>query len=483
MKKLLTAALLLILSTTGVLAQSSTGPAPSKEVQEKIKAVESHLSGWIKTQNDHDWTLEERMKHHRLNGLSIAVINNYKIEWARGYGWADSSERRPVNVSTLFQAASISKSLNGVGVMRLVQRGKLDLNTDVNQYLKGWKFKYDSLSKGKKITMAGLLSHTAGLSVHGFGGYDIDDTLPSITQILDGRRPANNPPVRSLFEPGLRTQYSGGGITLSQLVVMDITGLPYDRYMRDSVLVPLGMISSFYTAPAPANQRALLATGYRANGAALHGKYHIYPEQAAASLWTNPTDLARYIIATQRSLEGQPGGALNPATTKQRLTPVIDNAALGVFIQQQGDDKYFSHGGANEGFRSQYYGSLHNGRGVVVMVNSDNGAIMNEIINSVATVYKWEGFYKPKIVTELDVSATADQYAGKYEMGGDTAVIFQKEGKLYVDVGFDQWQLRFTSADDFFIYDQPVDFRFERENGRVTGIRINNKPAFKKIDQ
>jgi len=150
-------------------------PQPN-EVQQKIREVEAHLSGWVHTQYDRDWTIAERMAHYRLKGVSIAVINNSKVEWARGYGWADSSEGRPVTAATLFQAASISKSLNGVGVMRLVQDGLLDLNADVNQYLKGWKFRYDSVSKGKKITMVELLSHTAGLTVHGFPGYDIKDS-------------------------------------------------------------------------------------------------------------------------------------------------------------------------------------------------------------------------------------------------------------------------------------------------------------------
>lgn len=422
------------------------------------------------------------MAHYHLKGLSIAVINDYKIEWAKGYGWADSSEGRKVTTATLFQAASISKSLNGVGVLKLVQDGKLDLNTDINQFLKTWKFPYDSVSKGKKITMGELLSHTAGLTVHGFPGYDIDDSLPAITQILDGHRPANSPKVRSMSEPGLHSVYSGGGITLSQLAVTSITGQPYDTYMRDSVLRPMGMSGSFYTQPPPTDKKTLLATGYRANGVALHGKFHIYPEQAAAGLWTNPTDLAHYIIATQLSLDGRSGGPLSPATTKLRLTPFIDSsAALGVFIQQRGDDKYFSHGGANEGFRSQYYGSMHGGRGVVVMVNSDNGAILEEIINSVATVYKWEGFYKPVVKTEIDAPAPLEQYTGNYALG-DTARVFQKEGKIFIDVGFDQWQLHFTTADDFFLYDQRGDFQFTRENGRISGILINHQQTYKKIN-
>ncbi|HVW61653.1 MAG TPA: serine hydrolase domain-containing protein [Puia sp.] len=477
MKHLFLISLILLSSAPAVFAQS-------KEVQQKIHEVETHLSGWVRTQHDRDWTLAERMAYYRLRGVSIAVINDHKIEWAKGYGWADSSEHRPVTTATLFQAASISKSLNSVGVLRLVQDGKLDLNTDVNQYLKGWKFPYDSVSKGKKITMAELLSHTAGLTVHGFPGYDINDTIPSIQQILDGQRPANSLRVRSMIEPGLRSIYSGGGITLSQLVVMDITGQPYDRFMYDSVLLPLGMKSSSYTQPPPKNKSPLSATAYRGNGTPLHGKYHIYPELAAAGLWTSPTDLAHYIIATQQALEGTTGGVLSPATTKIRLTPYIDsNTALGVVIQQRGNDKYFSHGGANEGFRCQYYGSFHGGKGIVVMVNSDNGAIMDEIINSVATVYKWEGFYKPVVKTEIDVPAPSRQYTGAYVLDKDTVRLLEKNGKIFVDVGFDQWQLHFTSRDDFFLYDDRSDLRFLRENDRVSGIQINHQRTYKKVDQ
>jgi CubicO group peptidase (beta-lactamase class C family) len=464
--------LILLLPVSGAFSQSK---------EEKIHEVETHLSGWVRADNSPGWTLAERMAYYHLRGVSIAVINDYKVEWAKGYGWADSSEARPVTAATLFQAASLSKSLNGVGVLRLVQDGKLDLNTDINQYLKGWKFPYDSLSKDKKITMAQLLSHTAGLSVHGFPGYDVKDSIPGIEQILEGQRPANSPRVHALFAPGLRAEYSGGGITLSQLVVMNITGLPYDQFMRDSILRPLGMTGSFYTQPPTADKQRLLATGYRANGKELHGKYHIYPEQAAAGLWTNPTDLGHYIIATQLALEGKAGGVLSPDMTKLRLTPYIDsNAALGVFIIQKGAGKYFSHGGANEGFRSQYYGSLQGGRGVVVMVNSDNGAIMDEIINSVATVYKWEGFYTPVVKKEIDAPTPLEQYTGAYVLNKDTARLLIKDGKLFVDAGPNRWQLHFTSPDEFFVYDDRSDLQFIRENGQVSGILINHNRTFKR---
>lgn len=337
------------------------------------------------------------MAHYRVKGVTVAVIHDYKIVLAKGYGYADDSSKIPVTTQTLFQAASISKSLNAIGLLKLVQEHKLDLYTDINQYLTSWKFPYDARSKGKKITVIQLLSHTAGLNVHGFPGYERGAGIPSLVQILDGRPPANSPAIRSEFEPGLKSMYSGGGITLSQQIVMDITHEPYAQYMDERVLKPLGMNSSSYEQPYSSIDPTLLATAYDAGGKEIPGKYHIYPEQAAAGLWTNPTDLAQYIIETQLALEGRSGKVLDQELTKLRLTPYLkDNFALGVFINDFNGIRYFGHSGGNEGFRSQYYGSLEGGDGVVVMVNSDNGGIIPEIVNSLAKIYHLKGLYQEK---------------------------------------------------------------------------------------
>src|SRR5659263_611733 len=238
-------ALFLLLFIMG--CQCTAQPQYSPETEERIRQVENNLGDWVRTQDDVPWKLEQRMKHHNINGVSIAVVHDSKIEWARGYGWADVSEKRPVTEKTLFQAASISKSLNGVGVMKLVQDGKIDLNTDINQYLTSWKFPYDTVSKNKPITVAALLSHTAGLTIHGFPGYARGDSIPTLQQILDGQKPANTEAVRSLGEPGANAIYSGGGVTISQLIVMDVTHQPYDEFMQMNVLDPMDMTGSFYT--------------------------------------------------------------------------------------------------------------------------------------------------------------------------------------------------------------------------------------------
>jgi CubicO group peptidase (beta-lactamase class C family) len=455
----------------------------SPEVENKIREVENNLSGWVQFASAPKWTLAERMKHYHCNGVSIAVIKDYKIEWARGYGFADSAEQRPVTTSTLFLAGSNSKSLNAVGLLKLAQDGKIDLYTDINQYLKTWKFPYDSLSNGKKITIANLLSHTGGLTVHGFPGYEVGDTLPTITEILNGKRPANTAAIRSMYEPGLKSEYSGGGVTISQLVVQDVTGQPYDVWMWENVLKPMGMDLSSYTEPPPSNKASLLATGYYNDGKPVKGKYHIYPEMAAAGLWTNATDLAKYVIETELALEGKSQKVLNRKMTELRLTPYIDKeAAFGVFIKNKDGAKYFTHGGVDEGFVSQYVGSFEGGNGVVVMTNTYNTAMFDEIINSVAKVYDWKNFYQPVVKNEISLpDSVLRTYTGKYKFRNDTLSVYLHSDGLYIDVHSDYlWKMHFTDSTHWFVAENRGDLNFVVDaSKRVTGFGTDNGSAQK----
>lgn len=462
----------------------------SKETAAKINAVENNLSPWVKIENNREkWTLAERMKFYHANGVSIAVIKDYKIEWAKGYGWADSLEQKPVTTQTLFQAGSNSKSLNAVGVLKLVQDGKLDLYSDINNYLKTWKFPYDSLSKGKKITIANLLSHTAGLSVHGFNGYEQGDKIPTIYETLDGKKPANSDAVRSLYEPSLKYEYSGGGTTISQLIIQDVTGQPYDQYMWQNVLKPLGMNYSSYTQPPSKEKSKLLATGYYNDGKPVKGKYHIYPEQAAAGLWTNPTDLAKYVIETQLALEGKSKKVLNKEMTTLRLTPYIDEkAGLGVFIQNKNGVKNFEHGGVDEGFVSQYIGTFEGGNGVVVMTNTYDTALFDEIIRSVASTYNWNNSYTPVSKKEIVIDDKQLQsYVGNYVIGVNTWSVIKKDNALYLNIvnndywGDRLWKIHFVTDTNFFVTEKEVNYNFIRDDsGKITAFKWNEELLKKK---
>lgn len=445
----------------------------SPETLERIRQVENNLGDWVKTQYDTAWSLEERMKRHNITGVSIAVVQNNKIDWAKGYGWADVAEKRPVTEKTLFQAASISKSINGVGVMKLVQDGKLDLHTDINQYLKSWKFPYDSVSGGRPITLSALLSHSAGLTIHGFPGYSRGDTIPSVQQILDGQKPANTEAVRSFIKPDSSVVYSGGGTTITQLIVTDVTGLPYDEYMQKNVLDPMGMKSSSYKQPPVGIDTSLLATCYKADGAPVKGKYHVYPEQAAAGLWTNPSDLCRYIIETALSYNGKSEKVLTPGFTKLRLKPVMDGAGLGVFTSEGDSSSYFSHSGGNEGFTCYYAGDLITGNGMVIMTNSDNGSLCSEVANSIATVYGWRDYYKPVLKTVVDIDEEIlDRYAGTYSVERSTFTIKREGNKLLISPYPGIWvKVYFTTDTDFFVRESQGDMKFLLDaKNRVTGF-------------
>ena len=469
-KTFCTAVLLAVASTA-----QSQNPHYPKSIEEKIHDVETHLAPAVQVKDSVNfWTLAQRMNYYNVPGLTIAVIHNYKIEWARGYGVKDKTTMQPVTTKTLFQAGSVSKSLNAMGILKLAQEKKIDLYADINNYLASWKFPYDSVAKGKKITIAELLSHTAGLTIHGFPGYGHNDSIPALPQILDGVRPANTAPVRSQFEPGLHYQYSGGGITISQLIVEDVTHQPYDVYMRDNVLRPLDMTMSSFAQPPLKTEEKYLATGYRKNGQEVDTKYHIYPEQAAAGLWTNPTDLGKYIIATQLSLEGKSNKVLSQKMTALRLTPYIDKySAFGVFIEKHDDEKYFGHDGSDAGFTTTYKGSFDSGNGVVVMVNSDNGAILNEVVNSVASVYGWKDFYQPVVRTAIRLPGSLlKKYEGSYAAGNDTAIITAKADGIYLSLNHQQsFHVFFSSDNNFFTRELPFDFQMESDDdGNVKDI-------------
>ena len=357
----------------------------AQKVKDKIHLFENNLNHWDKSKN-RKGTIKERMTFYNINAVSIAVIKDYKIEWVKAYGYADVSEKRKATPQTLFQAASISKSINSLGVLKLVEEGKLGLDDDINNYLKTWKFPYDSLSHGKKISIAELLSHKAGLSTDGFYGYARGKILPTTIQILDGVAPSNSQAVRSIFEPDTKFQYSGGGTVISKLILENTAHENYEDYMQKYIINPLGMTRSSFNQPPDKDKEDILATGYN-NDEEVVGKFHIYPEKAPDGLWSNPTDLAKYIIETQLSLRGMSNKILSKEMSKKR----IENN-LGVFLIDYNGTKYFAHDGKNEGFVCSYVGSYENGNGIVVMTNGNNLKLVFELVSSIASLNNWKNY-------------------------------------------------------------------------------------------
>ncbi|HEV8485300.1 MAG TPA: serine hydrolase domain-containing protein [Blastocatellia bacterium] len=407
-----------------VFSQAALGQ-PS--VQSRIERVEKGLLGPVLVKGAPGWTIQERMKQYKVPGVSIAVINNFKVEWARAYGVKDVETNEPVVTDTLFQAASISKPVAAMVALKKVEEGKIALDENINNKLTSWKLPDNEFTAKRKVTLANLLSHTGGLTVHGFPGYAVGDKIPTLPEVLNGSPPANTAPVRVDMEPGTKPRYSGGGVTIAQLAIMDIEKKPYPQIARDTVLRPLGMTNSTYNQPLPDETRKKAASGHKSNGKPVEGKIHIYPEMAAAGLWTTPTDLAKFAIEVQLSLAGKSNKVLSKETTARMVTPFLETVGLGLMVEKHGAATYVGHGGSNEGFRCQLLVNRDKGYGAVVMVNSDNGQIISEILRSIASEYQWED-YLPQASEIAPVDPNKlDDYVGRFLVNPDRVPTITRE--------------------------------------------------------
>jgi len=355
---------------------------------QNIQAVEDNLLTAVSIHGipKKSYNLMERMKYFHVPGVSVAVINDANIEWARGYGVLETNVNTQVAPDTLFQAASISKPVSAMLVLRLAEQGKLDLDIDVNKYLSSWQIPENEHTEKNKVTLRGILSHTAGLTVHGFQGYGFDAEVPSLLQILNGETPANSAPIQVDVAPGSMFKYSGGGYTVMQQILENISDKAFDELLQTEVLDKLHMHSSTFEQPLPMSLREKAATGHAGTGVPIKGKWHTYPEKAAAGLWTTPTDLAEFAIEIMKSYDNRSNKILSASMADSMLTAVQEDYGLGLEIKKLGNNIIrFGHGGSNEGFRCYFVAYTGIEKGAVVMTNSDNGDhLMMEIVRSIS---------------------------------------------------------------------------------------------------
>lgn len=355
--------------------------------------------------------IKAQLKKTKVPGLSLAIIQDGKIVKVKSYGVTDKESKTPITPSTLFQAGSVSKSVAALGALSLVEKGKLALDEDVNAKLTTWKVPENEFTKQKRATLRGILSHTAGLTVHGFGGYAVDAQKPTLVQVLNGEKPANSPAIRVDIVPGSAWRYSGGGYTVMQQMLLDITGTSFPEFMRQTVLEPLNMASSTYAQPLPSDKAQATATGYYAGGKAVEGRWHIYPEMAAAGLWTTPSDLAHFVIGVQQAVSGTSNKVISQAMTKQLLTVQKDKDGLGVFLDGKDRALRFSHNGRDDGFDATMVGYAEVGQGAVIMINAnEDSSMMSRILEVIAKEYHWleypiQPVYKPLPDKEPEVTA------------------------------------------------------------------------------
>jgi CubicO group peptidase (beta-lactamase class C family) len=449
-----------------------------EDVDELIAAFENGIIAGIPIQGEPvvKETLEQRLEHLGVPAVSIAVMENGVIEWAKAYGLADVAEGRSATPNTLFQAASISKPVAATAALKLVDEGMVTLDQDVNELLRSWQVPENRHVASERVTLRRLVTHSAGMTVHGFPGYSREERIPTTVEVLDGA--GNTDPIRVDTTPGGLWRYSGGGYTVMQLLVTDLTRQPFPEVLYDWVLRPFGMILSTYEQPLSEGRHSEAATAYRVGGAEVEHKWHVYPEMAAAGLWTTPSDLIRFALGILDAYHGRSNGVLSQKIARAMLTPGIRNHGLGPAILADG--AVFGHGGTNEGYRCQLYAYIDTGDGVAVMTNSDNGDVLNqEIINTLAELYDWPALKAEARAVAKVEPGLLEELVGRYDITDDIVVVLEVvDGRLWADVtGRSRQQLLPESESAFFGRADGTEVFFVRENGRVVALVVEGARA------
>lgn len=472
----------------------------SKAVLERIVQVENNLIPYVPIKNFKTWNIYDRMKFYNVKGVSIAVIKNYKIDYAKAYGFANSLKNQKVTTSTMFSAGSISKFVMAVGALKLVQDHKLSFDEPINNYLKSWKIKDNEWSETKPVNLKMLLSHTAGTSQTSYFGFTPDKKLPTILEILNGDKIAGTRGVVVNSEPTKEFRYSGGGSMVAQMAIMDVTNQGFAEFANKNIFEKLKMKNSTFEQPLP-KKFAKNASWAYSDASWFKGMPYVYPQQAAAGLYTTPTDLARIFIDVQLSYVGK-GKILNQEMTKKMLTPqakVADGGykeeiGIGPFLIQRNDNqsekgKYFEFTGVNAGFLAYGMASIEDGNGVIIMLNSgDNvNGLGKEIRRSVAKIYNWTNFLPEEVAPIKPAKQDLIEMSGRYRSGPDEVITMSIENDYLVERFNNGSPIYcFPIAKDTIIFsDYNIKGFFGRDkNGVVNSLRnvYQEKPMIKMTD-
>jgi CubicO group peptidase (beta-lactamase class C family) len=469
----------LLLSSTETLAQQAASHCafpeahPGGPVNAHTRFVEKNLLPAIVEAGTKPFALEDRMRAYGVPGVSVAVVHNGKLEWARGWGVRAANTCAPVTAETNFQAASISKVVTALIALRLVEQGKLSLDKDINSYLTSWKLPGNEKLAPRSVTLRELLSHTAGLNVHGFPGYSVSARIPTAVQVLNGEAPAVTEAVKVVLPMGQQWQYSGGGYVITQLALSDAIGVPFDKLADQEVFRPLGMHRSAFAQPPSPRILSNVALGH-GDGKVIDGGYHIYPELGPAGIWTTPSDLARLLMDIQASANGHPSRLLSPKMTAQMLTPVKGDWGLGPALFGAGADRRFGHDGVNEGFQSTMVGYVHKGDGIVVMTNGAGKRLADEIVRAVATDYGWNELAAKHIVEARISPDVLARLAGRYEGSGMSVYLDFRNAHLFAQTGSpNPERLIALTTERFKTEGSGIVVELQRKrDGEVSGFRI-----------
>jgi CubicO group peptidase (beta-lactamase class C family) len=383
-----------------------------RSVDERIARVENGLVR-MNANYQPQWgdacALAERMGHYQTPGVSVAVIDEYRVDWVKGYGVRTADEEEAVTAQTLFHAGSVAKSISAAATLTLVEQGLLSLDDDVNNRLVSWQVPENEYTRVEKVTLARLLSHSAGLK-DGLTDRGPDDPMPAyvtfgdevpgvtLQQLLEGMPEDGIEPTRVAQVPGTSYRYANADYAILELLVEDRLGRPFEDYLQAVVLDRLGLAHSSYLQPLPQDLRALSASEHTLDGKPVQGGRANFPFHAAGSLWTTPGDLAVFMIDLMKAYQGETGHLLSPQMAQQMLSPQIeipnsplsDAYGLGVELQSTSQGPKAWHTGGTWGSCSVIWFYPQLGKGAVVMINSASGSVLRfEILLSIASAYGW----------------------------------------------------------------------------------------------
>lgn len=368
------------------------------------------------------WSLAERMRHHKVPGVAIAVLRNGEVVHAVGYGVREAGTGDKVDGDTLFSVGSISKVVTATTTLRLVAGDRLDLDRDVDDYLKRWKLPASVDVPDPQVSLRMLMSHTSGLGVHGFADYQPAEPLPTLVQVLDGEKPAKNEAVRFRTSPGRLADYSGGGVTVEQAVIEDATGQALAPLAQAQVFAPLGMRRSTFESPLSA-ARGNIARAHDGQGAptALPRGWESFAESGASGLWTSAGDLGRLVGGLIKSYQGRDDFLPQPLATTMMTEVAPGPFGLGPRLGGVGPGRYFFHLGANQSYLAFMEGYLETGDGFVILTNGSNGlALIAEVRNALADAIG-QGVHPPLRAVALRAPPSPD-FAGRYRLDPATPI-------------------------------------------------------------
>ncbi len=388
-----------------------------KESVEKKSQLERGIRGQVKFlgESENFSSITDKILEYNIPALSLAVIHQGKIEWADTYLNANFPEESKLDCASIFQAASLSKPVTVLAAMRMHATGAIDLDQNIQEYLKDYVLPPGKQTAENPVTLRNIFSHTSGITSGGYEGYSKDLPLPSDIDILQGASGVNSPPIEVVNPPNETLAYSGGAYTLAEVALQDIFANEFSDFMKEWILEPAGMKHSAFTQPLITSKPNQVVRGYTQSGTVLEGGWRNHPEQAAAGLWSNASDLAKFLLEIYNAYQGK-SSIFSQSVIKSMLEDERDGLVYGFIINRSNDDISLTHYGGNAGYRTGMTISLTTGNGLVYLIDSDNGGNLgNELLLSAAQVYEWPHFQQMEVQRTNVSSEVLKQLPGEYK--------------------------------------------------------------------